>query len=561
MGYKQGMLASAAGASFILNRYGSPQYRFGLFSTLVALFFLQFFLYQAWVVIIYPRFFSPLRSVPMAPGGKFFTGHTRRVMKETSGMPMRDWTENVPNDGLIRYSMWFQERLLLTNPKTIGEVLVTKNYEFIKPHFFRVGLGRILGVGILFAEGDEHKKQRKNLMPAFAYRHIKDLYPVFWAKSRELTECLSKAIKSTEGIVGTSHNSVQNEEKAGTENAVHAPGVIEVGNWSSRATLDIIGLSGMGQDFNALQDQGNKLNQTYRTLFNPGRSGRLLQLANIFLPFWFTSRIPIKRNNDVNAASQFIKQTCRDLIASKRAQMEKKERTDVDIISVALESGGFTDEDLVNQMMTFLVAGHETTATAMIWALYLLCKHPEIQQKLRDEVRSKLPPPDQEVTAAEVDSCSYLHAVCTEVLRLWAPVGLTLRIAAHDTSINGQFVPKDTTIILAPWAVNTSTHLWGADALDFKPERWLDADGKANNKGSADSNFSFLTFLHGPRSCIGQKFAQAEFECLLAAWVGRFETAFEEGSPLAKGEPEIKGGITAKPKEGLWVQLKELEGW
>ena len=90
---------------------------------------------------------------------------------------------------------------------------------------------------------------------------------------------------------------------------------------------------------------------------------------------------------------------------------------------------------------------------------------------------------------------------------------------------------------------------------------WLDANGKANNHGGADSNFSFLTFLHGPRSCIGQKFAQAEFECLLAAWAGRFETMFEEGSPLAEGEPEIKGGITSKPKGGLWVRLRELNGW
>lgn len=198
----------------------------------------------------------------------------------------------------------------------------------------------------------------------------------------------------------------------------------------------------------------------------------------------------------------------------------------------------------------------------MIWALYLLCKHPKVQAKLREEVRTKLPSLDDEVSAADIDNCHYLHAVCSEVLRLWSPVSLTLRVADKDTSINGQFVPKGTTIILCPYAINTSPHLWGPDALDFKPERWLDADGKSNNKGSADSNYSFLTFLHGPRSCIGQKFAQAEFACLLAAWAGRFETSFEEGSKLAGSEPpEIKGGITAKPKGGLWVKLKELDGW
>lgn len=284
-------------------------------------------------------------------------------------------------------------------------------------------------------------------------------------------------------------------------------------------------------------------------------------LISIFMPFWLMSRLPVGRNFDVVASADYIKQLCRDLIAKKREKMQRNEKTEVDIISVALQSGGFTDDDLINQMMTFLVAGHETTATAMVWAIYLLCKHRDIQEKLRKEIRSRLPSLDGDITAADIDGCQYLHAVCTEVLRLWAPVGLTLREAGRDTSIQSQYVPKGTTVILSPWAINASTHLWGPDALEFKPERWLNADNTANNKGSATSNYSFLTFLHGPRSCIGEKFARAEFECLLAAWIGKFDTNFEEGSPLAKGEMEIQGGITQKPKHGVWVQLKELDDW
>ena len=157
-----------------------------------------------------------------------------------------------------------------------------------------------------------------------------------------------------------------------------------------------------------------------------------------------------------------------------------------------------------------------------------------------------------------------------------------MRVADRDTTIQNEHIPKGTTIILCPSAINTSTALWGEDAMEFKPERWLNvSDGKANSRGGADSNYSFLTFLHGPRSCIGQKFSQYELACLLAAWVGRYETSFEEGSVLAKGEPEIKvsgvhhfitfhfvwcanllqGGITAKPKGGLWTTLEAVPGW
>lgn len=356
------LLGIAGTTSFILERF-APDYSLGLFKTAILLFFAQFLAYQIWLIVVYPRFFSPLRDIPSPPDGNFFLGQTGRIFKETSGRPMRDWIENVPNEGLIRYSVWFQDRLLITDPKALGEVLVTKNYDFVKPSHFRNGLGRILGIGILLAEGDEHKRQRKNLMPAFAYRHIKDLYPVFWSKSRELVGCLSSASKAESKVPEKTDGATKDPEKAESE---HAPGVIEVGSWSSRATLDIIGISGMGQDFHALQDPSNKLNQTYRSVFNPGRTGRILQIMGIFLPFWFLRRLPVKRNNEMTDASSYIKQVCRDMIAQKRQDMTEKERTDVDIISVALESGGFSDEDLVNQMMTFLVAGHETTATVSL---------------------------------------------------------------------------------------------------------------------------------------------------------------------------------------------------
>lgn len=348
------LLGLSAGASVLLDRYASS-YSLGLVITTLVLFIVQFIVYSAWNIVVYPRFLSPLRHLPTPPNGDFFMGQTKRILREPSGMPMRDWVENVPNDGLIRYSVWFQERLLITNPKALGEVLVTKNYDFAKPYHFRNSLGRILGIGILLAEGEEHKTQRKNLMPAFAYRHVKDLYPTFWSKSREMAQCLSTASKATAPPSEKTDNSDQDQDP---EKVVqHAPGVIEVGNWSSRATLDIIGVSGVGQDFHALQNPENKLNQTYKSVFNPGRTGRILQLLGIFLPFWLLKRVPVKRNHEMNDASSYIKQTCRDLIGQKRKAMAEKERTEVDIVSVALESGGFTDEELVNQMMTFLVAG------------------------------------------------------------------------------------------------------------------------------------------------------------------------------------------------------------
>lgn len=409
-------------------------------------------------------------------------------------------------------------------------------------------------MGILIAEGDEHKvrsrlsqygiqrdpnlfqRQRRALMPAFSFRHIKDLYPIFWGKSREMVKAMAETIKA---------------DPEGSS-------VVEIRDWASRATLDIIGVAGMGQDFNAIADPSNELNTTYRTIFSPGRGAQILQLIASLLPQWLLLALPLKRNEEMKEALSTIKRVAAELIRSKRAVMEKGGRTDLDILSVALESGGFSDEDLVNQLMTFLAAGHETTASAMSWATYLLCKHPEVQKKLREEIHTALPSissEDNNITSQEIDKLPYLNAVLNETMRVFPPVPLTLRETVADTTIQGHFIPKDTTIIICPWAVNTCKHLWGDDARDFNPERWI-GQGKANT-GGADSNYAVTTFLHGPRSCIGKDFAKAEFACLMAALVGRFEMQMEDEA----WKLEIQGGITSKPKGGLRVRLTPVDGW
>ena len=131
------------------------------------------------------------------------------------------------------------------------------------------------------------------------------------------------------------------------------------------------------------------------------------------------------------------------------------------------------------------------------------------------------------------------------------PVPVTIRVAACNTSLLEHSIPKDTPAVLSPWAVNRSTKLWGPDALTFNPDRWM--DGKTNS-GGAESNFAMLTFLHGPRSCIGSALAKAEFACLLAAWVGSFETSFADPGYVMK----VKNEITARLGD-LRVRVKILK--
>ncbi|MCJ1307725.1 hypothetical protein MMC25_001373 [Agyrium rufum] len=457
-------------------------------------------------------------------------------MRRKNGETIMEWMEELQHDGIIRYLDIFNtERLAIVGPKALSEVLVQKSYEFVKPAQLRKGLGRILGVGLFLSEGDEHKMQRKNLMPAFAFRHIKNLYPIFWSKASEMADALSKLVNEDQDFI------------------------IDANNWSSRTTLDIIGVAGMGHDFHAIADPNTDLNVTYRRLFAPSRSARLLGILSFILPSWFIRMLPIRRNNDIVASAGVIKRTCRSLIEEKRTSLAKSafekdaEPVRPDILSIAMDSGAFldadasVDNDLTNQLMTFLIAGHETVAASLSWALYALCQYPDVQKRLREEVLLRLGAELSNekaapITSESIDSLPYLSAFCSEVLRLWPPVVLTVRVADCNTSILGTFVPKGTVLILAPLATNRSTALWGGDANEFNPDRWM-KPGQANS-GGADTNFAQMTFLHGPRSCIGQSFARAEFVCLVAMWVGRFkETRFADEKYIM----EVRNGITARP--------------
>jgi len=446
-----------------------------------------------------------------------------------------------------------QERLLVNSPKALSEVLVTRNYDFVKPASMRWAIGRIVGIGILLAEGEEHKFQRKHLMPAFSFRHVKDLYHVFWSKAQEGVEAMTAAVL---------------EDAAKNETGPKDTAVLPAPNWASRITLDIIGVAGLGRDFNAIKDPGGPLYVAYQQVFRPSKQAQLLALLSLFIPGPIVNALPIKRNDDINQASKIIRETCYDLIREKKEKLARKEVTEPDILSVALESGAFTESNLADQMMTFLVAGHETTASAMTWATYILCLHPHVQTRLREEVRSRLPSPFDSnataITANDIDRMPYLNAVCNEVLRYYAPVPLTVRETAVNTTILGHHVPKGTRILLCPWATNKDASLWGPDAHKFVPERWLTPDGAGvgvNASGGASSNFAFMTFLHGPRGCIGQAFAKAEFAIILASWVGRFEFRLRDEELHDEREMEIKGSVTARPSKGLYVHAKIVEGW
>ena len=204
---------------------------------------------------------------------------------------------------------------------------------------------------------------------------------------------------------------------------------------------------------------------------------------------------------------------------------------------------------------------HETTASALTWGCYLLTLYPDVQERLRAEIRERIPTGKSSITYNDLESMPLLNGVCQEVLRLYPTVPATIRESINDTIVAGKHVPKGTRIILCPYAINRSPEFWGASGDDFVPERWIDIDKNGNptpnNNGGASTNYAQITFLHGQRSCIGKDFARAELRCAMAGVVGRFR--FEMQDP--KQEIHIAGAVTTKPVEGMHLKMTRVDEW
>ncbi|EWC46413.1 hypothetical protein DRE_04356 [Drechslerella stenobrocha 248] len=507
------------------------QYLVGFLSLLV----LQGALYGIYNWLIWPNLTSPLRGLPEPKAPSFWNGHGKEIIACRTGEPQRRWMKEVPNDGLILYrGIMGRERLMPTTPKVLAEVLTSKTYTFVKPRVFQFALARILGNGLLMAEGDEHKRQRKILTPAFHPRHLRSLFPLFWKKAVEMTELITEEIN-----------------KPGEEDPI-----VDFNSWGSRCTLDIIGEAAAGIDFKAMSDPNSDMLQVYRKVFQPSDDQIMIAVLNMFMPVWLMKLLPFKGVKDVSKARSIIMKVCQDMIKQKKLQLAEKKQMDSDILSIMIEDGSLSDEEMKNQLMTFMAAGHETTASAVSWSVYELARRPEIAERLRSAIREAIPSLyDSNITMETIESIRYLRNFCNEILRYNPPVSFTIREAATDAVLNGHFVPKNTTVVIAPSAINLSEEFWGPDAGEFNPDRW-DREG---GNGGATSNYANLTFLMGPRSCIGQKFAMEEFKAVIACLAGQF--SFEEKTKDM--EISVKGSITQRPMhEGkLPIRTRVVPGW
>ena len=160
---------------------------------------------------------------------------------------------------------------------------------------------------------------------------------------------------------------------------------------------------------------------------------------------------------------------------------------------------GLTDDEIISQIFVLFAAGYETTASALQWAIYEICKNPQLQKDLFDEVKSV----EESFENLNAQKLPLLCGVVNEVLRLYAPAGVHLRYCNEDVVINGIPFTKGSNVEVPVDLLHESEEYWGADALEFRPARWVE------NPELYKANF-FLPFGAGPRNCVGMRFANMQ---------------------------------------------------
>jgi cytochrome P450 len=236
------------------------------------------------------------------------------------------------------------------------------------------------------------------------------------------------------------------------------------------------------------------------------------------------------------------------LIYTLIAQRRDDDRDYNDVLSMLMsaQSGEepdtkLTEKQIHDHILTFLAAGHETTAITLVWTLYLLAQYPQVRIKLQDEIRSMLA--GREPTIDELARIPYLDWVLDESMRLYPPAWMQMRFVAKESEIDGVKLPVGTLLILSQWVMHRLPEIW-QNAAVFNPERW-DPENEQHIPPGA-----YFPFGGGPRTCIGMPLAQLEAKIILASLLQRYTP-----QPIPGYTPGFQPAITLRPKQHLEVTL------
>jgi cytochrome P450 len=452
---------------------------------------------------------SSATSLPLpAPGprGRLGVGSLFEAWSDPLTMMLEGFREFGP---VATYRFAWVRYLVVADPEAAHRVLVENPKGYEKSPNYQ-GLKILLGQGLLTAEGDFWRKQRRMAQPAFHRERLAGFVATMAACTRDGIE---RWRREADGAALDVHREMM------------------------RLTFRIVGRTLLSVELDGeAKAVGEALDVALRWANDYVES-------IVRVPPW----IPTPRNLAFRRAQRTLDELVLRIVAERRAAHERGEEVPGDLLQMLLEARdedtgrGMSDEQLKHELLTLVLAGHETTANALSFALWLLARHPDARARLErevDEVLAGRPP-----ALADLPRLAWTTQVIEESMRLYPPAWVYERVALVDDVVGGFHVPRGTIVGVAPWVMHRNPTLF-PDPERFDPERM----GK--DRAKERPKHAYLPFGGGPRTCIGNAFAMMEMQIVLAMLAQAYRFEEQPGFQL-----ELEPSVTLRPARGLPMRL------
>ncbi len=404
---------------------------------------------------------------------------------------------------LVSQKIGPQTVFLMVNPDDVAKVVLTEHTKFMKAALTHE-LASFLGRGLVTSEGRFWKRQRKIAAPSFTRRHIERF-------AGTMVACTQHALKS----MGDGPRNVHVDMMEMT---------LDIVLQTAFGDAEVPDITAVGPLVDVMMHGFHRAHLTWRRLLP--RVAKRSTLAELD-----------RANETLNAIFYGI--------IGQRRQREGGYGDDLlgRLLAARDEDGkGMTDEQVRDEVATIFLAGHETTALSLSFALLLLAQHPEAQARARAEVDTVLG--SRSATMADVAKLPFIDAVLKESMRVYPPVYMFGREALEDVEIAGWVIPRRAQVLTPVWVIHRDPR-WYDDPETFAPQRWLDGLAERLPK------YAYLPFGGGARTCVGNHYAQLEGVLGLATILQQLEVSPEPGFEL-----ELLTSVTLRPKDGVRVRLK-----
>ncbi len=391
----------------------------------------------------------------------------------------------------------------VADPSLVKAVMLDKRHIFQKPPSIRRVLGGLLGRGILIADGDDWKWQRQASAPMFRHQDLQGFVPTIVGAAQRRMDLWARTPQST---------------------------LRPIDHETREITFDVIAAtllpSGEGLLAPAVDTAMHKFqNATAWTMV----------YSMLKLPEW----VPRPGKGSKQRGERMMRSSVRNMLAERRTMTNPPDDLMQRLINAKDPESGQTmsDELLIDNLLTFYLAGHETTAKALAWTLYLLARSPDWEARLVEEIERVTA--GGPVEAKHIDQLVLTTQVIKESMRLYPPAPQTSRMTVEDTDLGGHAIKAGTQVIVPIYAIQRHKKLW-IDPNRFDPDRF------AADKESKISRYQYLPFGAGPRICIGMAFAMIEAVALLATMLraAKYEiTPGHEPKPIARVTLVPSGGM------------------